>query len=145
MFKKNIFLLVMASAIVFSCLACATSKQPILAPNAHLQEVGQAAAQRDIAECMRLAMEAGPGTTRGRQIGGQTAWGAAVGSAAGAVAGTISGSPGIGAASGAAGGATAGLLSGLFGLFRSSDLNSGQQRFVEDCLRQKGYNPNGWR
>jgi hypothetical protein len=77
----------------------------------------------------------------GQQVAGQTAGGAAIGAATGAVAGAISGGPGIGAAAGAAGGATAGLLRGLF---TSSDLDGGQQRYVEDCLRQKGYGLNGW-
>ena len=128
--------------MVFCCLACAAAKQPILAPNDHLQEMGQDAVQRDIDECLRLAKEAGPGATRGKQIAGQTAGGAAIGAAGGAVAGAISGGPGLGAAAGAAGGAAAGLLGGLF---RSSDLDAGQQRYAEDCLRQKGYNPIGWR
>ena len=127
--------------MVFSCLACA-AKRPILAPNEHLTEMGPEAAQRDVDECIRLAAEAGPGATRGKQMAGQTAGGAVVGAAAGAVAGAISGGPGLGAAAGAAGGATAGLLRGLFG---SSDLDAGQQRYAEDCLRQKGYNPIVWR
>jgi len=128
-------------AMVFSCLACA-AKRPILAPNEHLTQMGPEAAQRDVDECIRLAAEAGPGATRARQVAGQTAGGAVVGAAAGAVAGAISGAPGLGAATGAAGGATAGLLRGLF---TSGDLDAGQQRYAEDCLRQKGYNPIGWR
>jgi outer membrane lipoprotein SlyB len=138
---NNLFRLAISFAIVFSCLACA-AKRPILAPNEHLKEMGPEAAQRDVDECIRLAAEAGPGAERGKQIASQTAGGATVGAAAGAVAGAISGGPGIGAAAGAAGGATAGLLRGLFG---SSDLDAGQKRYAEECLRQKGYNPIGWR
>ena len=137
---NNLFRLAISFAIVFSCLACA-AKRPILAPNEHLTEMGPEAAQRDVDECIRLAAEAGPGATRGRQVAGQTAGGAVIGAAAGAVAGAISGSPGLGAATGAAGGATAGLLRGLFA---SNDLDTGQQRYAEDCLRQKGYSLNGW-
>jgi outer membrane lipoprotein SlyB len=99
------------------------------------------AVQRDIDECIRVAKEAGPRAARGKQIAGQTAGGAAVGAAAGAVAGAITGSPGIGAAAGAAGGATGGLVRGLF---RSTGLDAGQRRYVEECLRQKGYQPIGW-
>jgi len=137
----HLFRLAISFVLVVSCLDCA-AKRPILAPNEHLTEVGPEAAQREVDECMRLAAEAGPGATRAKQVAGQTAGGAAIGAAAGAVAGAISGGPGIGAAAGAAGGATAGLLRGLFG---SSDLDAEQQRYAEDCLRQKGYNPNGWR
>jgi flavin-dependent dehydrogenase len=138
---NNLFRLAISFAIVFSCLACA-AKRPILAPNEYLQEMGPEAAQRDVDDCIRLAAEAGPGATRGKQVAGQTAGGAVVGAAAGAVAGAISGGPGLGAAAGAAGGAAAGLLRGLF---QASDLDAGQQRYAEDCLRQKGYNPIGWR
>ncbi len=138
---NNFLRLAISFAIILACLGCAT-KRPVLAPNEHLQEMSPDAVQHDIDECIRLAKEAGPGAVRGKQIAGQTAGGAAVGAAAGAVSGAISGGPGIGAAAGAAGGATAGLLHGLFW---SSDLDSGQQRYVEDCLRQKGYNPTGWR
>jgi outer membrane lipoprotein SlyB len=136
----HLFRLAISLAMVFCCLACA-AKRPILSPNEHLIEMGPEAAQRDVDECLRLAAEAGPGAARGKQVAGQTAGGAAVGAAAGAVAGAISGGPGIGAAAGAASGATAGLLHGLF---RWSGLDAGQQRYVEDCLRQKGYNPEGW-
>jgi len=132
---NHFFRLAVSLAMVFSCLACA-AKRPILAPNEHLTEMGNEAAQRDVDECIRLAAEAGPGATRGRQVAGQTAGGAVVGAAAGAVAGAISGSPGLGAATGAAGGATAGLLRGLFA---ASDLDAGQQRYAE-----KGYDPTGW-
>jgi hypothetical protein len=136
----RLFRLAISLAIVFICLACA-AKRPILAPNEHLTEMGSEAAQRDVDECIRLAAEAGPGARRGKQVASQTAGGAAVGAATGAVAGAISGGPGLGAAAGAAGGATAGLLRGLF---TSSDLDAGQEHYVEDCLRQKGYNINGW-
>ena len=113
----------------------------MLAPNVHLTEMGPEDAQRDVDECIRLAAEAGPEARRGKQVASQTAGGAVVGAAAGAVAGAISGGPGVGAAAGAASGATAGLLRGLF---TSSDLDAGQQRYAEDCLRQKGYDLNGW-
>jgi DNA-binding IclR family transcriptional regulator len=140
---KQILRLAIYSAMAFCCLACATTPRPILAPNEHLREMPPEAVQSDIDDCLRLAREAGPGAAQGRQIAGQTADGAVVCSAGGAVAGAISGSSGIGAAAGAAGGATAGLLRGLF---RSRDhLDAGQRHYVEDCLRQKGYDPIGWR
>ena len=138
---NHIFRLAISLAMVFSCLACA-AKRPILAPNEYFIEIGSEASQRDVDECIRLAAEAGPGARWGKQVARQTAGGAAVGAASGAVAGAISRGPGIGAAAGAAGGATAGLLHGLF---TASDLDAGQQRYVEDCLRQKGYDINGWR
>lgn len=140
--NNSLFRLVIVYAIVFCFLACAAAKQPILAPNEHLQGMEPEAIQRDIDECIRLATEIGSGSQRSREIAGQTAVGAVTGAAAGTVAGAVTGSPGLGAAAGAAGGATGGFLSGLF---RSSDLDPAQRRYVEECLRQKGYKPIGWR
>ena len=137
---NHLFRLAICLALVFSCFACA-AQRPILAPNEHLNEMGPEAAQRDVDECIRQAVEAGPEAARAKQIAGQTAGGAVVGAAGGAVAGAISGGPGIGAAAGAAGGATVGLLRGFFA---SKDLDAGQKRYTEECLRQKGYQPIGW-
>jgi outer membrane lipoprotein SlyB len=132
--------LMIISALIFGGLACAAPR-PILAPNGHLQEVGPDAAQRDIDECLRLAAEVDSESARSRQIAGHTAVGAATGAAAGSVAGAIAGNAGLGAAAGAAGGATGGLLRGLF---RARDLEPAQRTYVEECLRQKGYQPLGW-
>jgi outer membrane lipoprotein SlyB len=59
----------------------------------------------------------------------------------GAAAGAVVGRAGRGAAMGAAGGGSAGLLRGLFG---SRDPDPVQKRFVEKCLREKGYQVIGW-
>jgi hypothetical protein len=140
--NKSLFRLTICSAMVFCCLACAATQRPVLGPSENLPGVTADAVQRDIDECIRMAKEAGPGAVWGKQVARQTAGSAAVGAASGAVAGAIYGSAGRGAAAGAAGGAAAGLLSSLL---RSNKLDGGQQQYVEDCLRQKGYNPTGWR
>jgi hypothetical protein len=121
--------------------ACA-AKQPVLYPNAHLKQVGREAGQVDIEECMQLA-ESGVGD-RNRAAGaaGRSAAGAAGGAAMGAVGGAITGNAGIGAAVGAATGATGGLLSGLWS-FRDRDPTF--MNFVDTCLRERGYQPIGWR
>jgi hypothetical protein len=82
---------------------CAAPK-PILYPNAHLQQVGEEMADRDIDECCEIAKEAGATTNQGksRQVAGNTAGGGAIGSAAGAVGGAVVGHPGRGAMVGAA-------------------------------------------
>ncbi|TSA42411.1 MAG: hypothetical protein D4R58_00220, partial [Betaproteobacteria bacterium] len=38
---------------------CATTQRPVLYPNAHLKTVGDAAAQRDIDDCLRMAESSG--------------------------------------------------------------------------------------
>ena len=50
---------------VLSLAGCSTAR-PILYPNAHLQSVGQVAADRDIEECERKAKAAGADRQTGR-------------------------------------------------------------------------------
>lgn len=121
---------------------CAASK-PILYPNAHFRQVGEAAAEQDIEECFALAKEAGATPNQGKagQVAGSTAAGGAIGSAAGAVGGAVVGHPGRGSMVGAAGGATGGLLRGLF---RKSQPSSAYRQFVNRCLQERGYEPVGW-
>ena len=101
--------------ILFLVLGCAAPK-PILYPNAHLKEVGEDVADRDIDECREMAKDAGATASQGKggQVAGSTAAGGAIGSASGAVGGAVVGHPGRGAMVGAAAGATGGFLRGLF-------------------------------
>ncbi len=121
-------------------MGCATQR-PILYSNERLQEVGQEAAQRDIDECLRLADQAGLKSDTAREILTDTAIGAGTGAALGAAVGAVGGHAGTGAAQGAAGGGVAGFLGGLF---RTRDLTPAQKGYVEECLRQKGYQVVGW-
>jgi hypothetical protein len=134
---------ILAVVLVASLTACSTSR-PVLYPNAHLQSVGQVAADRDIQECESTAKAAGvdrqTGATRDLAVG--TAVGAGVGAAGGAVGGAISGGAGIGAAIGAASGAVVGLLGAIFG--RRSAPSAAYTNFVDRCLSEKGYEPTGW-
>lgn len=113
---------------------------PILYPNDHLQEVGQAQADQDIAQCREFASNHVASHT-GETIAGSTAVGAGGGAVIGAVGGAITGSAGTNAAIGAATGATAGLLHGLF---HSSTPSRAYRRFVDRCLEERGYESMGW-
>lgn len=128
--------------IGFLLSACAAAK-PILYPNSHYQQVGEAAAEHDIAECSEMARDAGAKPSQGKtgQVAGSTAGGGAIGSAAGAVGGAVVGHPGRGAMIGAAGGATGGFLRGLF---RKSPPSEAYKQFVTRCLKERGYDPVGW-
>lgn len=123
-------------------LACASPK-PVLYPNAHYQSVGAKVAQRDISECGDLAESAGAEASEGKaaETAKRTAGGAAIGAASGAVGGAIVGSAGTGAAIGAASSATASLLRSLFG---SKPPSQTHMRFVDRCLRDRGYESMGW-
>lgn len=115
----------------------------MLYPNSHLQAVGQATAERDIADCRRLADQAGAdrGRGQGEAAAGGAVAGGAVGGAAGAAGGAIAGAPGTGAAIGAASGAAAGLIRSLF---RSDGPSQAYRNVVDRCLRERGYEPVGW-
>ena len=73
--------------------ACASGPKPILYPNDRLRAVGQAEADRAIAECRELAEGAGASAGSGdaRRAAGSTAAGGAIGGASGAVGGAILG------------------------------------------------------
>lgn len=121
-------------------LGCA-AQRPVLYPNAHLDDVGPTAAERDIAFCTAEAQRYVEGSGRAAETAGRTATGAATGAVVGGAVGAVLGNPGRGAAAGAAGGGSRGLLRGLFE--RGPD--PVERRFVERCLRERGYETIGWR
>ncbi len=137
---KDLLRFLLVGSIVVSSLACA-AKRPVLYPNARLEAVGPAAAQQDIDECLQKAAAAGYGSNSGGTVAGSTAVGAAAGAAVGAAVGAVAGRAGAGAAMGAAGGGTGGLIRSIFS---SRDLDPVQQRFVDQCLKEKGYEVIGW-
>jgi outer membrane lipoprotein SlyB len=132
---------VFALICLLSSVAC-SQKRPVLYPNYHLQEVGDETAQTEIDECITLAKEYGASSSSSGKVAKKTAGGGAVGAAGGAASGAVFGSVGRGAAAGAAGGAAIGCLQGLFG---SREPDPVHRQFVETCLRERGYEPIGWK
>jgi hypothetical protein len=121
----------LATVVATAGLGCA--RRPVLYPNRTLEENGRAAAEREIDRCLALAREVADG-------------GAREGAAAGAAAGAIGGAAGRGAAVGAASGAAWSGVSALVrGLFRSGEPDSIERSYVDRCLRERGYEPIGWR
>ena len=128
-------------AVALGLAGCASAQSPILYPNAHLQQVGQDQAERDIAACRELASQNVP-SAAGKEIGKDTAVGAVGGAAVGAVAGAVSGhGAGRGAAIGAATGGTAGAVHGAA---KQTGPSPVYKSFVNRCLREKGYEVMGW-
>jgi len=127
--------------LILLLLGC-SQKRPVLYPNSHLQYVGKEAAEADINECIQLAKDYGADSDKGTEIAKSSAKGAAVGAATGAAVGAVTGSLGRSAAAGAAGGAAAG---GTREALRSGDPDPVFKRFVEKCLRDRGYHPIGWK
>jgi outer membrane lipoprotein SlyB len=134
--------------LLVGAAACAAPR-PVLYPNEQVTRVGTAAAEKDIDDCMQRAQQyvssGGHSGQSARNVGTSTAVGAGTGAAIGAVGGAVAGNAGEGAAVGAATGATAGLLSGLFGIFRSPGPDPVYANFVDRCLRERGYEPIGWK
>jgi hypothetical protein len=136
----RVIFLVLAFAAVSG--GCGHTQRPVLYPNERLKQVGNEQAQEDVDECMRLATEYGADSSSGGRVAKQTAGGAIVGGAVGAATGAVLGSAGRGLAAGAAGGGAGGLARGTL----SSDQRDPVFRqFVDKCLREKGYEPIGWR
>ncbi len=127
--------------VSFLVLGCA-AKRPVLYPNDHLKRVGNESAQKDIDECVRLANESGAKSNVDERIATQTASGAAVGGVTGAVIGSFFGALGRGLAGGAAAGAAGALTHGLI---HSGTPDAVFRSFVNRCLREKGYEPIGWK
>lgn len=118
-------------------------KQPVFYPNDHFRQAGQDQARMDMSLCMEAARQQGIDTGAGRAIGNRAVKGAAVGGATSAVVSAVMGSSHVlrSAGAGAAGGATAGVISGLFD---AGDPDTVFKRYVERCLREKGYDVIGW-
>lgn len=117
---------------------CATG--PVLYPNAHLQAVGEAQAQRDIGACEILAdqyvkSDAGIAAAKSTAIGG--VGGAVIGGAAGAVTGNLGRGLGVGAAAGAATGL-------VHGIIQASQPSPVFKNFMIKCLQDRGYEVIGW-
>jgi hypothetical protein len=141
------------TTLLFACLALSaagcSARRPVLYPNEQVNKVGDAAAQRDIDDCMSRAQQyvksGGHAGQVAQQAGGRAAVGAGVGAASGAVGGAIGGNPGEGAAIGAASGATAGILSSIFDSWHGQEVDPVYANFVDRCLRDRGYEPIGWK
>lgn len=140
--KTTLGILLLFAALTLG--GCAGSKRPVLYPNPQLNKVGQPQADADINACMRAAEASGANSGKGEELAKSTAKAGAVGGATGAVVGAISSSSSVGraAAIGGAGAATATLVGGAFDASEPTQI---YMRFVEQCLREKGYQPIGWR
>ena len=132
--KKTFTLVILMVGIAVLLSACA-KKRPVLYPNATYNSAGEAAARTDIDDCIRLAADHGHATDSGKNVAKSTAGGAAIGAA-------VTGSPGRGLAAGAAGGGAGGLARGAM---KSGEPDEIERRFVEQCLRDKGYQVIGWK
>lgn len=126
--------------LIILCVAACGMQKPVLYPNTRLKEAGTTQADRDIAQCHRLADEYVKSNPE-MEVAKSTAIGGGVGAITGTVGGAVAGNAGVGAAAGAAAGAAGGFLHGLF---KTSEPSPLYKNYVEKCLREKGYEIVGW-
>ena len=131
---------ILISGILAVITGC-TSTRPVLYPNTHLNTVGMEVADNDINACMDIAKTAGANKKMVNEVATETAEGAIIGGATGAAVGAVLGSAGQGAATGAAGAATGRLTKSLFDSDKPDPVF---ERFVNRCLRDRGYETVGW-
>lgn len=134
------------SALLFSfallwVVGCAAQK-PVLYPNAQLETAGQQQAQADIAQCMETAKAHGVKDTQSGRVVTDSAKSGAVGAAAGAAVAAVWG--GDVGRSAAAWGAGAAAGTAVARMFDSGGPDPVFQGFVNQCLRDKGYQVAGW-
>lgn len=135
--QRTLMIAVVAAMLLPACGA----QRPALYPNAALRAQGPAAGERAINECIQLARSYGHGSSPVARTAGSTAVGATAGAAIGAAVGAVSGGAGRGAAVGAAGGGSSGLIGGLFSSGAPTQV---ERQFVDQCLRERGFQPIGW-
>lgn len=146
--RRNLFRIGI-TGLLWLLIGCSVQR-PVLYPNAKFNDSGAQVAERDIDRCMQKAEEHVSSGEGSGNVAESTAvaagTGAAIGAAGGAAGGAIIGQAGRGAAVGAAGGgaagATRGLLRGVLGSRRPDPIF---KSFVNRCLRDKGYDPIGWK
>ncbi|MFA6291529.1 MAG: hypothetical protein WC637_07090 [Victivallales bacterium] len=146
--SRIIFTVVLLAVSTFLLQGCSTPR-PVLYPNAYLNKVGKAQADKDVDAAINKAKQYGlKATSHGQDATdtvSDTGVGAAAGAASGAVVGQGGAAVGVGAAAGAAGGAAAGGTRIFFRwLFGSSKPSEPYRRFVDKTLREKGYEVLGW-
>jgi uncharacterized protein YcfJ len=121
---------------------CSTApSRPLFYPNDHMQQVGKVQAQRDTDACLQMAADNGVAANKDGKVGEKAAKGAVLGGIGSAAWGLVRGDAGELALAGAAAGMATGAAAGGF---ESTQMNPTYQRFVERCLRERGYDVIGW-
>lgn len=145
--KNTILQIATISSLIFGISACATQR-PVLSSTAQLMRVGPSEGERAVEECIARAEAASTegGETPKENVVAGAATSSVVGAAAGGAGGAVVGEAGRGAAAGAVGGAVASLTHALLqALFSSKPPDPSYRQFVDRCLREKGYEPAGWK
>lgn len=133
------------SIVIWLAVAGCAGPEPIFKSTTYLQLHGAPQAEQEAAVCGVKAERAGlqHGTNPKGNAGAGAALGVIGGAAVGASAGVVGGPTGI-AIGAAAGGAVGGVLGLLAGAYKPLQPHQDYAAFVERCLREKGYETEGW-
>jgi len=133
------------SAIMMLALVACAGPEPIFKSTTYLELHGKDQAEREAAVCGLKAERSGieHGTNRSGNAGAGATLGLIGGAAVGASAGLIGGPTGI-AIGAAAGGAVGTVLGLLAGTYKPLQPRQEYATFVERCLKEKGYQAEGW-
>ena len=129
------FIIVWTIIVLAGCST--TFVRPNLYPNDHLLKNSKEQVDRDMVQCNDLATTYVKDASKYNKIARESITGAAIGSASGALAGVIVGNS-VGRSVGA-GAAVGAIIPILQRLFQSNEPSPNRERFVEICLRDKGY------
>lgn len=139
--KSRFSVLIFLLGLSILLISCAGPQRPVLYPNEKLNSVGKDAAQKDVNDCIQLSVEAGLERKKGEEVARETvkegARGAIIGGAIGLATGDVGQAAKIGAAAGAASGGTEKAF--------DNELDPVQKQYVDQCLRDRGYQPIGWK
>ncbi|CAH9019659.1 glycine zipper family protein [Candidatus Nitrosacidococcus sp. I8] len=138
-----ISLLLSSILIITSC----ARPRPVLYPNDHFKEVGTKQSLQDIQKCREMAEAAGANATvkngAVKTVENSVA-SAGMGAVSGVVGGAIIGDALKGATIGAASGAAYGLMQDFINGTARQVTNSTYINFVNRCLKEAGYDVEGW-
>lgn len=126
------YCLIFSLVLLFSC-----ASRPKLYPNDKYKAVGKEVAKTDIDQCIADAdkfLESSKGKNMAKGAGAGAAIGGVIGAVSGIFTGDVVGGAARSAVVGGAAGGTVGALSP----------DQIKQRFVNECLAEKGYRVLGW-
>jgi hypothetical protein len=117
----------------------------MLKSNKQLVLYGKDMAEQEVNLCQQKAERAGlhHGTNRSGNAGAGAVLGVIGGAAVGASSGLVGGPTGV-AIGAAAGGAVGGILGLIAGAYKPVAPQQDYTAFVERCLKEKGYEVEGW-
>ena len=140
--RISVCFLVIMCFLLSGCASLMVKETPDFYPNAKYHKTGSPAAEQAANECMALADRYVPEPPCYCDLLKDTLGGGVIGAGSGAIVGPIMHEK-VGRTTGA-GAAVGSLLGLIYSVDRMNEHTPKYQRFVELCLRDKGYEVLGW-